>query len=257
MNDSLNGTLGRYSINYFDAIVSTPITTFAGGNNWADTPTTNAEDLYTLSAGGSFGSYYSGPNSVAIKTDGTLWTWGYSYAKIHPLLRYINKNYNQLGVDGICDENGRLPGTLSFNSDPYTGKRITTTSGSGTVTPIANNLLGPASLTIDETLQPPYGGYDDGFWVLELPFNISFNGKTYRRVCPTTNHFITFGEGHQGLSLSVGNPSLPKIMITATDGSVHRLCYGPEGTAPNRTYRIRCEGTYMISDDLDNPNIDY
>ena len=46
----------------------TPVTTIAGGTNWADTATTEPEDLYTLSAGTSY--------TTAIKTDGTLWTWG-------------------------------------------------------------------------------------------------------------------------------------------------------------------------------------
>jgi alpha-tubulin suppressor-like RCC1 family protein len=46
----------------------TPVTTFAGGTNWADTATTEPEDLYTLSSGTS--------HTAAIKTDGTLWTWG-------------------------------------------------------------------------------------------------------------------------------------------------------------------------------------
>jgi alpha-tubulin suppressor-like RCC1 family protein len=61
-----NGRLGRFS---FGTNIVTPITTFAGGTNWADTATTEPEDLYTLSAG------YS--HTAAIKTDGTLWTWGY------------------------------------------------------------------------------------------------------------------------------------------------------------------------------------
>jgi alpha-tubulin suppressor-like RCC1 family protein len=46
----------------------TPVTTFAGGTNWADTATTEPEDLYTLTAGTQY--------TAAIKTDGTLWTWG-------------------------------------------------------------------------------------------------------------------------------------------------------------------------------------
>jgi alpha-tubulin suppressor-like RCC1 family protein len=46
----------------------TPVTTFAGGTNWADTATTEPEDLYTLSSGRD--------HTAAIKTDGTLWTWG-------------------------------------------------------------------------------------------------------------------------------------------------------------------------------------
>ena len=62
---SSNGQLGRTSASF---IRLTPVTTFAGGTNWADTPTAEPEDLYTISAG-IF-------NSVAIKTDGTLWTWG-------------------------------------------------------------------------------------------------------------------------------------------------------------------------------------
>jgi alpha-tubulin suppressor-like RCC1 family protein len=46
----------------------TPVTTFAGGTNWADTATTDPAELYTLSCGGR--------HTAAIKTDGTLWTWG-------------------------------------------------------------------------------------------------------------------------------------------------------------------------------------
>jgi len=46
----------------------TPVTTFAGGTNWADTATGEADELYTLSGGNNF--------TAAIKTDGTLWTWG-------------------------------------------------------------------------------------------------------------------------------------------------------------------------------------
>jgi alpha-tubulin suppressor-like RCC1 family protein len=68
--NTASGKLGRVS---FGSIRSTPITTFAGGTNWADTATGVAEELYTLSASGNTGT--SG-HIVAIKTDGTLWTWG-------------------------------------------------------------------------------------------------------------------------------------------------------------------------------------
>ncbi len=57
------GTGGFYTL-----VRSTPMTTFAGGTNWADTPTTNPEDLYTLNI--------LSQGSAAIKTDGTLWIWG-------------------------------------------------------------------------------------------------------------------------------------------------------------------------------------
>ena len=48
----------------------TPVTTFTGGTNWANTSTNNPEDLYTIAAGDRY--------SAAIKTDGTLWLWGQS-----------------------------------------------------------------------------------------------------------------------------------------------------------------------------------
>jgi alpha-tubulin suppressor-like RCC1 family protein len=60
-----NGQLGKFA---FGTNKLTPITTFAGGTNWADTATTEPDELYTLSAGTS--------HTAAIKTDGTLWTWG-------------------------------------------------------------------------------------------------------------------------------------------------------------------------------------
>ena len=52
-----NCSTGQLGNNISSGIVSTPITTFAGGNNWKQ-----------VSCGGS--------HTAAIKTDGTLWTWG-------------------------------------------------------------------------------------------------------------------------------------------------------------------------------------
>jgi alpha-tubulin suppressor-like RCC1 family protein len=52
---------------------STPVTTFAGGTNWKQ-----------VSAGGS--------HTAAIKTDGTLWTWGYN-------------NEGQLGINDTTNRN--------------------------------------------------------------------------------------------------------------------------------------------------------
>jgi len=60
-----SGQLGR---NPDTSLRLTPVTTFAGGTNWADTATGEPEELYTLTGG------YS--HTAAIKTDGTLWTWG-------------------------------------------------------------------------------------------------------------------------------------------------------------------------------------
>jgi alpha-tubulin suppressor-like RCC1 family protein len=52
--DGFNGRLGN-TVTY--GVISTPVTTFAGGTNWKQ-----------VSSGGN--------HTAAVKTDGTLWTWG-------------------------------------------------------------------------------------------------------------------------------------------------------------------------------------
>jgi alpha-tubulin suppressor-like RCC1 family protein len=75
-----------------------PTNTYPGGQKWVDTPTTNPEDLYTISLGLNFSS--------AIKTDGTLWTWG------------SNKTLNGLSI-----------GNLGNNSNGHSVTPITTFIG--------------------------------------------------------------------------------------------------------------------------------
>ena len=53
------GDSGRLGNGAITGNISTPVTTFAGGTNWKQVGTGNA-------------------HTAAIKTDGTLWTWGYN-----------------------------------------------------------------------------------------------------------------------------------------------------------------------------------
>lgn len=129
-----------------------------------------------------------------------------------------------------------------------------TTPPTATVSALSTNLLGAASLT--SSTAPTIGNNDDGFWTLNLPFNITFLGTSYSTIYVGTNHYITFGGGSEAFSnLSDTNPNLPKIMWCATDNSVQRIYHGTEGSAPNRTYRVRIEGTAATGGSVGSPNM--
>lgn len=125
-----------------------------------------------------------------------------------------------------------------------------------TATTITNNLLGAAGLTSSTT--PTSGTIDDGFWELSMPFNTNYTGFSTSTVYVGTNNYLTFAVGSNvHSSISATNPTLPKILIQSGDNSVQRVYFGTEGTAPNRTYRIRSEGTNATSGTIGSPNMVY
>jgi len=147
------------------------------------------------------------------------------------------------GFSGVYTTNTAMTGTItSFNTAPNTGNRITTSGGGvGTRTAITKSLLGAGALTVSNS--PSFGNNDDGYWFLSLPFNITFNGTVYSTIYVSTNFYITFGGGSTAFSsLGAANPAFNKIMISSADNSAQRIYYGTEGSAPNRTYRVRLEG---------------
>lgn len=160
------------------------------------------------------------------------------------------------GFTAIASASAQLNGTSSFAAVPNTGQRITTDGSGGTVTGITTGLSGSSGLTDSTT--PTSGDNDDGYWSLSLPFPISFNGIIYTTIFVGTNTYITFGSGssvYEGLSRS--NPALPKIMMSCADNSCQRVYYGSSGSAPNRTYHIRYEGTAAVTGILGAPNMVY
>jgi hypothetical protein len=136
--------------------------------------------------------------------------------------------------------------------------QVTAITGSSaataSVTSITNTLLGTASLTSSTT--PTSGNTDDGFWALALPFNITYLGTSYSTIYIGTNHYLTFGAGATNYSvLGPSSPNVPKIMWCSGDNSIQRIYYGVEGTAPNRTYRVRTEGSPGTTGTLGSPTM--
>jgi hypothetical protein len=164
------------------------------------------------------------------------------------------------GTTGIFSATTQVSGTTSFVSNANTGQRITTSVSSGTRTSITASLLGAASLTASTPSAPGAltftGNSDDGYWTVPISFNISFLGILYATAYVGTNGYVTFGGGSDAYSaLGATNPGYPKIMVSANDNSAQRIYYGTEGSAPNRTFRIRFEGTGATTGVLGSPNM--
>jgi hypothetical protein len=165
------------------------------------------------------------------------------------------------GYSGVCDlfyRYAELLGVQNFGNRIITGGDWP--NYVATVTEIPNSLLGAASLTESTTpdeFSPDnsIGNNDEAHWILTLPFDITFFGETYNTIYVNTNFWIGFGSdwfGYQNIGESF--PPVPKIMFSAGDKSIQRIYYGTEGTAPNRTFRIRLEGhTYYLFGELGNP----
>ena len=148
------GQLGRTSAGF---IRLTPVTTFAGGTNWADTPTAAPEDLYTISAGID--------NSVAIKTDGTLWTWG-----------------------------GGFSGQLGTNDRTTRSTPVTTFAGGTNWKQVSSNQEQIAAIKTDGTLWIWGRGFNG-----QLGTNISYSNAVYI-ITPVT----TFAGGTNWKQVSAG-----------------------------------------------------
>lgn len=163
-------------------------------------------------------------------------------------------------TDGVFSSSSIVTG-ITLDTRPNTGNRITTTGSlNGSSSTITNSLLGAASLSSSTPTAPGAltftGSQDDGYWAVPLPFPITFIGTTYNSIYVGTNSYITFGFGSPNYSqLNATNPPFPKIMISAADNSCQRMYYGAEGSAPNRTFRIRWEGTASTSGTLGSPNM--
>lgn len=127
-------------------------------------------------------------------------------------------------------------------------------AASADVTTITNTLIGAGSLASSTT--PTVGSNDDGYWTLSLPFSIEYLGTSYSTIYVSTNHYLTFGSGSTVyVGLNATTPNLPKIMWSCADNSVQRIYYGVEGTAPNRTYRVRVEGAAATSGTVGSPSM--
>jgi alpha-tubulin suppressor-like RCC1 family protein len=192
--DNQHGKLGDNSTNN----KSSPVTTSGGGNTWQQ-------------------SACGGNHTVAIKTDGTLWTWGHgiygqlgdnsTISKLSPVTTSGGgTNWKQVAAGYWFTAAIKTDGTLwtwGYNDKGQLGDNSivnksspNTTSGGGTIwKQLACSGAAMSSIKTDGTLwswgDNSYGGLGDNSFVSKSsPITTSIGGTTWKQVARSQTHTI-------------------------------------------------------------------
>ena len=164
------------------------------------------------------------------------------------------------GYSGVCYASNRASTLASLING---GNRITTTSAtSAGVASIPLSMQGISGLTnAGVPTNSDSNGvdiYDDAYWSLPLPFNITYFSNTgssnygpsqtgnSQNINVSSNSFVTFGGNPAAdcyrVNPGASSPATRKIIISGGDRSCQRLWYGTKGTTGSRTFVVRFEG---------------
>jgi alpha-tubulin suppressor-like RCC1 family protein len=192
-------------------------------------------------------------HTAAVRTNGTLWAWGSN--TVGQLGAIVPGSFTSTGITGAFSSSALLTGGTMIVPSPGTAQKITTSAGSATISAITQNFL---SITTNPVTTPTSGSNDDGFYTVNLPWNINYNGTSRNQVFVGTNTYLTFGGGATAFSsLSATNPALDKIHVSAQDNSGQRIFTNTQGVAPNRKFIIRFQGATGTSGTLGSPTMEW
>ena len=127
-----------------------------------------------------------------------------------------------------------------------------------TVTSITASLT--AAGFTNSTTATSGGTNDSGYFYIGggvLPFNHNIFGLNNSNIVVHTNSWISFQPlvNTTQTTFSGTNPSWANIQIGAGEASCQRVFHGSFGTAPNRTYRVKFEGTNATTGTIGSPNM--
>jgi hypothetical protein len=254
----INSTHDEFGITAYNTVNRRGFPQQLGKNQNNEYPVINVgalDDNYQLNGKERKVDYSDMGNEIDVyaPADGTLTAnRGYSPLGIRPDTYEGGEEVN-FGISGIATASSFMTGDQLSISKNSGYRLVISNTNSVAITSITSSLLGAASLTsstLPDIGHPTYGRNDDGFWDITLPWNIEFGSLTTDKVYVNTNSYVLFGSRPSlntydesiNWIYSMSSPDYPKILLTAADGSAQRIYYGTEGTAPNRTYRIRYEG---------------
>jgi len=155
----------------------------------------------------------------------------------------ITTNYS-IEPNPNCTFDSLIDVTLNVTQD-------TTPAATATRTANGQSNVSIASVSdLTASTSPTTGTNDDGYWTLNLPFNVNFLSESYSTIYVGTNGYITFGGGSTDEPIYfASNIPYPKIMIASgnastngasSDTSCQRIYYGTESSGvystPVNTY---------------------
>ena len=186
-------------------------------------------------------------NSWGMSLFSSDWTFADISAVTYRGTRYTTP-VTYTGVNGVYSSSTAI---ASYTTATLTNfaQQIISNGSTATVTSLVfagNGFVRSSSLTSSSTT-PTVGSNDDGYWTLDLPFDITYLGVTYSQVFVGTNGYISFGGGSVSFTPSASNPPYPKIMLGSGDTSVQRIYYGIQGIDGSRNFIIRVEGSSAVA----------
>ena len=246
----------------------TPITTFAGGTNWADLPV-NPEYLYTITS--------TGQGGAAVKIDGTLWLWGggaqgilgnatinYTYTPITTFAGGTNwRQVSSRGATAAIKTDGTLwtwgngtTGRLGNAVTTNVSTPVTTFTGGIDWKQVSSGYQHTAAIKTDGTLWV-WGSANDGklgngiiSGSRSTPITTFAGGTNWKQVSAGIDHTAaiktdgtlwTWGNGNNGRlgnGITTGNISTPVTTFTGGTNWKQVSC-----SAAGHTAAVKTDGT--------------
>jgi hypothetical protein len=164
----------------------------------------------------------------------------------------VDGNNGLNGTSGTSGLNGKDAGSFVGFNEYYNIPNPSLFYG------FTHSMLGPFAMTEADLGDGNFNGSgDDGYYKIDLPFDVNFLGITYSTIYIGTNSYLTFGlPSSVYSSFSQSNPGIPGIFISSGDRSINAIYTKYDSV----NFYVRYEGYLNMSGDsisVPNPEIEW